>query len=469
MADYELSGNTLTFKQNVSGWSNGPVYIDSNQFTFTSCTITSGITITFDFSESTNITVSNCTINKSCTIGSNITDCVYDLFGILTINASQSGKSFKFNKINISGDKTSISGDNITILSDDHELNIISNNDDYGIINYNNEQITINNYGTMTISGNRNYGISNRGTISIDNYGTMTISGNNHGIYNDGASMTINNYGTISITSNHSHGIQNNSKTMAINNSGIMNINTHDIGIYSNGIGTMTINNLGIIRLDINETGIRNFGTMNISNYNIMVINCTDYGIHNDSNSSMTFNNSSIINLNLRNGFQSYEITSINISDSLFLIESSSLSTHFDFTSTPSTWNGITFTNSTNLSYFTKVLVDLNHYFKPQSPFSNYLEYPKQITLQSGEQYFCNKLKNDSEEPLSFELEPRGTLILQPHSSLTVSDHFELPEESTLIVSGEAKINDSIIRGQSAILLSSELNGRVLNNCNCTF
>ena len=468
MADYELSGNVLTFKRDVSGWSNGPTNIDSNQFTFTNCTITSGIAITFDFSESTSITVSNCTINKSCTIGSNITNCSYDLFGILKINESQSGKHFKFNKINISGDKTSINGYNITILSDDHELNIISNND-YGISNYNYGSMTISNYGTISITSNRNYGISNKGTMTIDNYGTMTISGDNYGIYNDGGSMTINNYGTISITSNHSRGIDNNSKTMAINNSGIMNINTHDIGICSNGIGTMTINNLGIIRLDINETGIRNFGTMNISNYNIMVINCTDYGIYNDSNSSITFNNSSIINLNLRNGFQSYEITSINISDSLFLIESSSLSTHFDFTSTPSTWNGITFTNSTNLSNFSKVLVDLNHYFKPQSPFSNYLEYPTQITLQNGEQYFCNKLKNDSEELLSFELEPRGTLILQPHSSLEVSDHFELPEESTLIVSGEAKINDSLIRGQSVILLSSELNGRVLNNCNCTF
>ena len=99
MADYELSGNVLTFKKNVSKWSNGPTQIDSNQFEFSNCTITSGISITFDFSESTSITVSNCTINKSCTIGSNITNCSYDLFGILKINESQSGKHFKFNKI----------------------------------------------------------------------------------------------------------------------------------------------------------------------------------------------------------------------------------------------------------------------------------------------------------------------------------------------------------------------------------
>ena len=437
MADYELSGNVLTFKRDVSKWSNGPTQIDSNQFTFTNCTITSGISITFDFSESTSITVSNCTINKSCTIGFNITNCSYDSDGTLIINGSQFSP-FKFNKINIRGNSSAINIRNgqIIISSDDHELNIISGN--YGIYN-NNGTTTINNSGLMTISGSNSDGIYNSVITTINNSGLITISGKSSGINNSG-SMTINNSGSMTISGNN--GISN--------------------------IGIIIINNYGTISITSNYNyGIYNYRSMIIDNYGSITISGNNNGIAN--NKTLTFNNSSINNLNLSNGFQSYEITTINISDSLFLIESSSTLTSIGFTSTPSTWNGITFTNSSSLSGFSKVLVDLNHYFKPQSPFSNYLEYPKQITLQSGEQYFCNKLKNDSEESLSFELEPRGTLILQPHSSLEVSDHFELPEESTLIVSGEAKINDSLIRGQSAILLSSELNGRVLNNCNCTF
>ena len=147
----------------------------------------------------------------------------------------------------------------------------------------------------------------------------------------------------------------------------------------------------------------------------------------------------------------------INISDSLFLVESSSTSTSINFTSIgfnspPSTWNGRTFTNTVHLNNFTKASIT--------SYFDN---YPSSITLQSGEQVL-NKLENESDSPVFYELQSKGILILQPKSSLEVSDPFELPQGSTLICSKDTKINNSQIQGESSVLLKSELKDKTITN-----
>ena len=351
MAEYTISGNALIFNQDVNKWSTGETNIGSNKFEFSNCNITSGISITFEFTESiTKITVSDCTINKSCTIGSNITNCEYDSKGTLKINAGQSSSPFKFNKISISGGGSdAISKSGVTINSDDHELN---------------------------------------------------ISGSNYGIQNSGTTITINNYGTMSISSSWGNGIQNHG-TMIINNYGMMNVNRKDgVGIVCNG--------------------------------------------------TMIFKNSSIININGTINAQGETI--INISDSLFLVKPSSTRASIGFSSTPSTWNGRTFVNTSSFSNFTKASIT--------SYFDN---YPSSITLQSGEQVF-NKLENNSEKPILYELQSKGTLILQPKSSLEVSDPFELPQGSTLICSKDTKINNSQIQGESSVLLKSELKDKTITN-----
>ena len=80
---------------------------------------------------------------------------------------------------------------------------------------------------------------------------------------------------------------------------------------------------------------------------------------------------------------------------------------------------------------------------------------------ERGELVECNFQRVDFNNPPSIlsygdEVKEAITNILNSTAQIAVS-------------SEEYKINDSLIRGQSVILLSSELNGRVLNNCNCTF
>ena len=164
----------------------------------------------------------------------------------------------------------------------------------------------------------------------------------------------------------------------------------------------------------------------------------------------MIFNNSSILNLNHIIDTQGETI--INITDSLFLIETSSTQTSIGFTSTPSTWNGRIFENNSTFSNFTKASIT--------SYFDN---YPSSITLQSGEQVF-NKLENIFNQSIYYPLQSKGTLVLQPKSSLEVSDPFELPQGSTLICSKDTKINNSQIQGESSVLLKSELKDKTITN-----
>ena len=355
------------------------------------------------------ITISAFKFGKNCWIGSSLTNCEYDSGGTLSINAAQSGTSFKFNKIDISSINIG-NNSKIIIRSDDHKLNI-----NCDITTSTNNVITINNSGTINICC-ENFGILIQGpdeTLTINNSGSMAINGGNGtSAINNAGALTINNSGIMTIDGNSLTGVIYNSGSMTINNSGKMTINS---------------------KLDM------------ISNTAV--------------NDLTTFTNSSTIEFNLENvGLQCSGQTTINITDSLFSWSSDSDFSQIFFTnSTASTWNGRTFTNNSQFQF--KGTASITSYFD---------NYPSSITLQSGEQVF-NKLENNSEKPILYELQSKGTLILQPYSSLEVSDHFELPEESTLIVSGETKINDSLIRGQSVILLSSELNGRVLNNCNCTF
>ena len=227
-----------------------------------------------------------------------------------------------------------------------------------------------------------------------------------------------------------------------------LTINGGYCGIENNG--TITINNYGIMNINGDNYAINNSGITTINNYGTIIINNDNSNGIDNSSSLLTFNNFGIIDLN---GYISFNGTiTIDISDSLFLIETSNTSDSIGFTSTPSTWNGRIFTNTSSLSGFTKASIT--------SYFDN---YPSSITLQPGEQVF-NKLENNSEKPILYELQSKGTLILQPKSSLEVSDPFELPQGSTLICSKDTKINNSQIQGESSVLLKSELKDKTITN-----
>ena len=387
-------------------------------------TTVANLRIEIDSGLTSDIKISNFIFGKSCWIGSSLTNCEYDSDGTLTIKSSQTSP-FKFNKINISGGNGAINSGKDTeviIQSDDHKLNISGG--DYGIADVLRATTTINNFGTMNIrgiGGSKSYGILNGNTLTINNSGTMTIISNDTGITCT-EEVTIDNSGIIDITSI-------NSDVTTINNSGIMIINTindNDYGIHSTDNGITTINNSGIISISSSD----------------------GHAIYTDISGTTTINNSSIININ-GNIYTRLGILSIEITDSLFSIETSSSSTSIGFTSTPSTWNGRTFTNNSDFSGFTKASIH------------SYLDISSSITLQSGEQVF-NKLKNGSEELVQYK--SKGTLIFQPKSSLEVSEPFKLPEESTLICSGDVKINNSVIRGESSVLLKSNLKNKVLND-----
>ena len=278
----------------------------------------------------------------------------------------------------------------------------------------------------------RNCEYDSGGTLKINSYqpplfkfNKINISGDSGATNNGGITINSDDHELSISGGRYYYGIENN-RIITINNYGIMNING----------GNYAINNSGI-------TTINNYGTINISGAN--------YGINNSSlSSSLTFNNFGIIDLN---GYISFNgTTTIDISDSLFLVESSNTSTSIDFTSTSSTWNGRTFTNNSNFSGFTKASI--------VSYFDN---YPSSITLQPGEQVF-NKLENTFDESIYYPLQSKGTLILQPKSSLEVSDPFELPQGSTLICSKDTKINNSQIQGESSVLLKSELKDKTITN-----
>ena len=356
--DFEPIKNGVKFKQDLKNYSNS-IEVGGLTLSINSCDFSEGVEVTFD----ANCTISSSKIHKSCYIGSNITNCIYDSDGTLTINAAQTKRSFKFNKISISGSDGAINGNNIIIRSDDHELNI-------------------------SCSG---YGINNSGTLIINNSGSMIIAGGT-GIYNSG-SMTINNSGLIAIN-NDATGIYNNSGAMTINNSGSMTINSSTLGIRNNS-------------------------------------------------QTITFNNSSIINLNGQitiNG-----TTTIEITDSLFSIETSNTSTSINFTSTPSTWNGRTFTNSSSFTNFTKA--SITSYFN---------SYPSSITLDAKEKNLItisgNTIKNTSDSPLTLCSGPipltnpilinNGVVSLGPNSSLYLPQTLKL-SENVIVVRGDATLDKS--------------------------
>ena len=421
--------NILTFPE-IGEYNNKQVTINGQNVSLEGIVTTVvNLQIEIDSVLGSAITISNFTFGKNCCIGSSLINCEYDSDGILTIKNKQSSP-FKFNKINISGSTDAIGGNNVKIIiqSDDHELNVSGGT--CGIMNAIGT-ITINNFGTINIrsTGTANsYGIINMDTLTINNFGTMTITSNDDTGITCSTKVIIDNSGIININSS-SHGINTNSGVMTINNSGtiiITTINDNNYGIHSARSGTTTINNSGIMSISSSD----------------------GHAIYTDISGTTTINNSSIVDIN-GNIYTRLGILSIEITDSLFSIETSSSSTSIGFTSTPSSWNGRTFTNNSDFSGFTKASI------------CSYLDIPSSITLQSEEQIF-NKLKNESEELVQYK--SKGTLILQPKSSLEVSEPFKLPEESTLICSGDVKINNSVIRGESSVLLKSNLKNKVLND-----
>ena len=398
--------NILTFPE-IGEYNNKQVTINGQNVSLEGIVTTVvNLQIEIDSVLGSAITISNFTFGKNCCIGSSLTNCEYDSDGILTIKNKQSSP-FKFNKINISGSTDAIGGGSnvkIIIQSDDHELNVSGGT--CGIMNAIGT-ITINNFGTMTITSNDDTGITCSTKVIIDNSGIININSSSHGINTNSGVMTINNSGTIIITT----------------------INDNNYGIHSARSGTTTINNSGIMSISSSD----------------------EHAIYTDISGTITINNSSIININ-GNIYTRLGILSIEITDSLFSIETSSSSTSIGFTSTPSTWNGRTFTNNSNFSGFTKASI-----------ISYFDNYPSSITLQPGKQVF-NKLENTFNQSIYYPLQSKGTLILQPKSSLEVSDPFELPQGSTIICSKDTKINNSQIQGESSVLLKSNLENKVLND-----
>ena len=426
---FKEGSNILTFPT-IGTYDTKQVTINKQTVTLERITTTiDNLQIEIDSGLTSAITISNFTFGKNCWIGSSLTNCEYDSGGTLKINGDQNSP-FKFNKINISGNNGAInngSNTKIIIRSDDHKLNISGGN--YGIADVLGATTTINNFGTMNIrsSGSSNsYGILNANMLTINNFGMMNITSNDNTGITCLKEVTIDNSGIIDINTK-SHCI--NSESITINNSGTMiitTINDNDYGIHSTDNGTTTINNSGIMSISSSD----------------------GHAINTDDSGTTTISNSSIININ-GNINTKLGILSIEITDSLFSIETSTTSTSIGFTSTTSTWNGRTITNNSIFSNFAKALV------------RSYLDVPSSITLQPGEQ-ILNKLKNKSGELVKYKSE--GTLILQPKSSLEVSEPFKLPEESTLICSGDVKINNSVIRGESSVLLKSNLENKVLND-----
>ena len=447
--DFEPIKNGVKFKKNLENYS---AEIEIGDFTLTikSCDFSEGVEVTFD----TNCTISSSKIHKSCYIGSDITSCVYDSDGTLTINGSQNSASFKFNKIDISS--IIISNDSkIIIRSDDHELNI--NCDTIGILfQGSNRTLTINNSGSMAINGgNSTSAINNAGALTINNSGIMTIDGN---------SLT---------------GVIYNSGSMTIYNSGKMTINS---------------------KLDM------------ISNTAV--------------NDLTTFTNSSTIEFNLENvGLQCSGQTTINITDSLFSWSSDSDFSQIFFSSTPSTWNGRTFTNNSQFqfkgtasitSYFNKYpssielkteeqiltpitgntienttnspiilctgpipltnpilinngLVSLgpnSSLYLPQTLklSENVIIVRGDVTLDRSEQNFSIIL-NETDKPLMEEenATTSGRIIFQPHSSFEFPLDFEIPPTVSIIIGNQAKVNNCDIFGNSSVLLGKSIENLIVS------
>ena len=397
---FQEGSNILTF-QTVGSYNTKQVTVNDKTVELSGIeTTVANLQIEIDSGLTSNIEISDFTFGKSCWIGSSLKSCEYDSKGTLTIKSSQSSP-FKFNKINISGDNGAINRSTgvIIINSDDYKLTISGIS--YGISNYG-TSITINNSGIININNN-NYGIYNKGTITINNPGTIIINNSNRGIFNEGT-MTINNPGTIDIiTNNVYNGIYNSYGEMTIYNSGSMTINSSNHGFYNNG--------------------------------------------------TITFDNSSIINFSCSISIRGN--TNINISDSLFLIESSNTPTSINFRSTPSTWNGRTFTNSSTLNL--SGTTSLSSYFTT-------------CTLKSGEEVVetlieDGKVTNQTDETkvllqgqLTFDektvLQNDGVVVFQPRSSIEFSEPLEINKGSSLLLSGETKINNSQILGESVVCLN---------------
>ena len=479
--DFEPIKNGVKFEKNLKNYS-AEIEVGGYTLSINSCDFSKGVEVTFD----ANCTISSSKIHKSCYIGSNITNCIYDSDGTLTINdESQNRTRFKFNKISISSINIGNNG-KIIIRSDDHELNI-----NCDITTSTNNVITINNSGTIN--------------IGCENFGIL---------------------------------IQGPDETLTINNSGSMAINGTKSASAINCIGTLTINNSGIMTInnDLDKTGaldtISNSGKMTISNSGKMIINSSNGIISNNAaNDLTTFTNSSTVEFNLHNsGFLCSGTNNINITDSLFSYSSDNNTSRIFFTSTPSIWNGRTFTNNSEFS-FEKTpsggTASITSYFN---------SYPSSITLEAKEQilteitgniienttnspltlcsgpipltnpiiinngvvslgpksslYLPQTLKlsenvilvrgnvtldkpeqnfsiilNETDEPLMEEENATtfGRIVLQPHSSFEFPLDFEIPPTVSIIIGNQAKVNNCDISGNSSVLLGKSIENLSIN------
>ena len=487
--------NKFTFTG--SGSYSGSETVNSQTIQFSSITVSDGIQIEIDSGITSSITIQNSTFEKSCWIGSSVSNCKFKQNGNLIIGSSQS-QDFKFNKINIHGESESITfnGTNENLILNceesfsisstaigiklENSLGLVINNyGPFSIVSTNGDAITcqnsatgiINNYGNFTI--NSYTGITIGKSSIINNFGELNFKAFGDGIYSDPTGTLIfNNFNQFIADCGNDIISTYSNTTVSINNYGLINLkNTLSHGIYCYTGSSLSFENFGTILIntsqfcfhfgDKSSTQFTNTGVFDIVGH---------YGFYCNGNSSCIFNNSTNCDFNLSNsdsnyGFDLYGNLTITITNQLFEVITDNIRTGLCFSKTPSHWNGRTLTNSmkTNVEGVSSIL--------SYSENGNILESTIQNHFPKIE---GNRLLNDNEYPLVLirgvipETDPiiqvDGVLVLQPHSSLEIIGNFSIPEDSTLIVSKEAKINNCKIQSESVILLKSELKDFSINS-----